>query len=217
MKGITLLDGPVLKPLGGVAKSLVILSHGYGSNGEDLINLAKNFQPDLPDTVFTAPNAPEKSPNPGGFQWFPITSFSKEERVKGTYKAAPFLDEFIDHCLTEYQIPEAKLALVGFSQGTMLSLHVGLRRAKRIAGILGYSGALAAPESLVGEVKAKPPVFLIHGAMDNIIPFPALFEAVGALEAAGIKVEKHISQNTGHGIAPEGMEKGRAFLKRVLA
>lgn len=212
-----MLEGPVLMPASGIKKSLVILCHGYGSNGEDLINLAKNLQPDFPDTVFVAPNAPEKSPHPGGYQWFPITSFSQQERIEGTYNAAPYLDEFIDHCLKKYTVPESKLALVGFSQGTMLSLHVGLRRKNQVAGILGFSGALAAPGTLVAEMKSKPPVYLIHGAMDNVIPFPALFEAVGALEAAGICVEKHISQNTAHGIAQDGLEKGRAFLKRVLA
>ena len=98
----------------------------------------------------------------------------------------------------------------------MMSLHVGLRRDRRLAGILGYSGALASPGSLIAEMKSKPPVFLIHGAMDNVIPFPAIFEATGALEAAGIKVEKHISQNVAHGIAPDGMEKGLNFLKEVL-
>lgn len=212
-----MLDGPVLMPTSGKVKSLVILSHGYGSNGEDLINLGKNWQSVLPDTLFVSPNAPENSPNPGGYQWFPLNSFSKDERSEGTYKAAPFLDEFIDHCLKEYGVTSEKMALVGFSQGTMMSLHVGLRRQDQVAGILGFSGALASPGTLVTEMKTKPPVFLIHGAMDNVIPFPALFEAVGALEAAGLSIEKHISQNTAHGIAQDGMEKGGAFLARVLA
>lgn len=211
-----MLDGPVLMPTSGKVKSLVILSHGYGSNGEDLINLAKNLQPLLPDTVFVSPNAPENSPNPGGYQWFPLNSFSQEERTEGAYKAAPFLEDFIDHCLQEYGVTSDKLALVGFSQGTMMSLHVGLRRQEQVAGILGFSGALASPGTLVSEMKTKPPIFLIHGAMDNVIPFPALFEAVGALEAAGLSVEKHISQNTAHGIAQDGLEKGGAFLARVL-
>jgi phospholipase/carboxylesterase len=212
-----MLDGPVLMPTSGKVKSLVVLSHGYGSNGDDLINLGKTWQPFLPDTVFVAPNAPEKSPHPGGYQWFPINSFSKEERLEGTYKAAPILEEYIDQCLKEYGVSPDKLALVGFSQGTMLSLHIGLRRKDQIAGILGFSGALAAPEKMIDEMKTKPPIFLIHGAMDNVIPFPAIFEAVGALEAAGINVEKHISQNTAHGIAQDGMEKGGAFLAQVLA
>lgn len=212
-----MLDGPVLLPTSGKVKSLVVLAHGYGSNGDDLISLGKNWQSLLPDTIFVAPNALEKSPHPGGYQWFPINSFSKEERIEGTYKAAPILEDFIDQCLKKYGVPPDKLALVGFSQGTMLSLHIGLRRKQQIAGILGFSGALAAPEKMIAEMKTRPPVLLIHGAMDNVIPFPAIFEAVGALEAAGIKVEKHISQNTAHGIAQDGIEKGGAFLTQVLA
>jgi len=212
-----MLNGPILIPSSGKVKSLVILSHGYGSNGEDLINLGKNWQTLLPDTVFVSPNAPENSPNPGGYQWFSIDSFSKEERIEGTYKAAPFLDTFIDHSLKEYGVAADKLALVGFSQGTMMALHVGLRRQAQVAGILGFSGALASPGTLVTEMKSKPPIYLIHGAMDNVIPFPALFEAVGALEAAGLSVEKHISQNTAHGIAQDGMERGGAFLAQILA
>ncbi len=211
-----MLSGPILEATSGTIKSMVILCHGYGSNGEDLINLAKTWQPSFPDTVFLAPNAPENSPNPGGYQWFPINSFSKEERVAGTHKAAPALDGFIDESLKTYNLSPDHLVLVGFSQGTMMSLHIGLRRKHKIAGILGYSGALAGPDKLISEMKSKPPVMLIHGAMDNVIPFPALFEAVGALEAAGIKIEKHISQNTAHGIAKDGMEKGAEFLQKVL-
>ena len=210
-----MLSGPKLIPEG-KAESLVILSHGYGSNGDDLFGLAQQWKEKLPKTIFVAPNAPEPSPHPGGFQWFPISSFSKEERIEGTLKAAPNLDEFIDHCLEEYKIPSKKLALVGFSQGTMMSLHVDLRRKQPIAGILGYSGALAAPGKLVSEMTHKPPVFLLHGTQDNIIPFPAMFEAVGALEAAGISVEKHLSQNIAHGIGPDGLQKGGDFLSQVL-
>lgn len=200
----------------GEAESLVILSHGYGSNGDDLFRLAMEWKEKLPRTIFVAPNAPEPSPHPGGFQWFPINSFSKEERIEGTCKAAPKLDEFIDHCLKKYKIPSNKLALVGFSQGTMMSLHVGLRRRKPVAGILGYSGALAAPEKLINEITNKPPVFLLHGTQDNIIPFPAMFEAVGALQAAGVSVKNHLSQNTAHGIGSDGLQKGGGFLSQVL-
>ena len=211
-----MLEGPEHLPENGKAESLVILCHGYGSSGDDLIQLAHKWKERLPKTVFLAPNAPEASPHPGGFQWFPISSFSKEERVEGTLKAAPVLDEFIDQALKTYKIPAGKLALAGFSQGTMMALHVGLRRKGPIAGILGFSGALAMPEKLVKEITNKPPVFLIHGTHDNVIPFPAMFEAVGALEAAGLEVEKHLSENTGHGIAPDGLEKGGAFLSRIL-
>lgn len=211
-----MLSGPALEPESGKADSLVIFCHGYGSNGDDLNSLGTRWRTLLPGAVFVAPNAPEKSPHPGGYQWFPITDFSKEERFKGTYNAAPDLDEFIDVTLDQYGIKPNRLALVGFSQGTMMALHVGLRRKAGLAGILGYSGALAAPEKLVAEIKCKPPVLLIHGAQDNVIPFPALFEAVGALEAAGMGVEKLISSNAGHSIAPDGLEKGGVFLARIF-
>lgn len=211
-----MLSGPSDRPEG-KPDSLVILCHGYGSNGDDLISLGREWRPKLPKTLFLAPNAPEKNPHPGGFQWFPINSFSPEERVAGTCKAAPLLDEFIDHALKENDIEPARLALAGFSQGTMLALHAGLRRKEQLAGILGYSGALAAPEKLIAEIRSRPPVLLAHGGRDDLIPFPAMFEAKGALKAAGISVESHFSPNVGHGIDREGVSKGGDFLAKVLA
>ncbi|HXV74063.1 MAG TPA: prolyl oligopeptidase family serine peptidase [Sphingomonadales bacterium] len=211
-----MLDGPSIAPSSGKAESLVILAHGYGSNGADLIGLAQKWRALLPATFFIAPNAPEPSPHPGGFQWFPISSFSAEERAAGTYRVAPLFQEFIEAELAAHQLPPAKMALVGFSQGTMLSLHAGLRRTPPIAGILGYSGALAAPEKLKDEICARPPVLLLHGADDQLIPFPAMFEAAGALKANGVPVETRVSQGVGHGIAQDGLEAGGRFLKRVL-
>lgn len=211
-----MLSGPSLEPTSGKVGSLVIFCHGYGSNGADLVSLGRNWQVILPNTAFVAPNAPEESPHPGGFQWFSIESFEKVERTRGTYAAAHHLEEFIDSTLKKYRITPERLALVGFSQGTMMALHVGLRRSAGVAGILGFSGALAAPENLMAEMKCRPPILLIHGAQDNVIPIPALFETVGALEASGLKPEKHISQNTAHGIAQDGMQLGGAFLARIL-
>lgn len=216
-KDLPELTGPVVEPKGERADSIVILCHGYGSNGQDLISLAPHFQALLPDTAFVSPNAPEQCAGaPGGYQWFPLGSLSKEERLAGTYSAAPVLDKFIDQQLEKYGLEESRLVLLGFSQGTMMSLHVGLRRERQIAGILGYSGALTAPERMIGEMKSKPPVMVVHGDQDNLIPFPAMFETVGALQAAGLKVEHHLSRGVAHSIGPDGLQKGRTFIAKAL-
>ena len=212
------LSGPMSLPKEGVTPdSLVIICHGFGANGQDLIGLAENWRAMFPGTVFLAPNAPDGCPgNPGGFQWFPITSFDRAERAEGVLRAAPILDHYIDQKLEEYGLDENRLVLAGFSQGTMMALHVGLRREKQIAGILGYSGALILPEKLVAEMNSKPPVLLIHGDQDNVVPAYMMFETVGALEAAGLTVEKHISQGVAHGIAPDGLQKGGIFIAKAL-
>ncbi len=218
MTEIVEISGPSSLPESGTKPdSIVIFLHGYGSNGDDLIGLAPNWRAILPNTVFLSPNAPEKTPMaPNGYQWFPLSTLAKSERETGVYKAAPTLNAYIDKVLAEYDLSEDRLALVGFSQGTMMALHVAPRRAKQLACVLGYSGALAAPHKLVDESKSKPPVMLIHGESDDVIPFPAMFEAVGALEALGLEVEKHISKNTPHGIAPDGLQKGGIFLTRAF-
>lgn len=210
------ISGPTSLPENGnKPDSMVIFLHGFGSNGDDLIGLAPEWRAILPNTVFLSPNAPEKTPMaPNGYQWFPLSTLAKEEREDGVYKAAPTLNAYIDKVLAEYNLTEDRLALVGFSQGTMMALHVAPRREKQIACVLGYSGALAGPHKLVPESKSKPPVMLIHGDSDDVIPFPAMFEAVGALETLGVKVEKHVSKNTPHGIAPDGLQKGGIFLTR---
>jgi phospholipase/carboxylesterase len=212
------ISGPISLPENGnKPDSIVIFLHGYGSNGDDLIGLAPNWRAILPNTIFLSPNAPERTPmTANGHQWFPLSTLAKEERESGVYKAAPTLNAYIDKILAEYGLSEDRLALVGFSQGTMMALHVALRREKQIAAVLGYSGALAAPHKLVAECVTKPPVMLIHGDSDDVIPFPAMYEAVGALETMGLRVEKHISQNTPHGISPDGLQKGGIFLTRAF-
>ncbi len=212
------LTGPKIEPKEGVKPdSLVIFCHGFGANGQDLIGLADNWRAMFPATVFLAPNAPEPCAGaPGGYQWFPISSFDREERATGTKRAAPILDRYIDETLEAYGLDESRLVLVGFSQGTMMALHAGLRRKKQIAGILGYSGALIMPERLVAEIRSRPPILLIHGDQDNVVPAYMMFESVGALEAAGLTVEKHLSQGVAHGIAPDGLQKGGIFIARVL-
>jgi len=215
---IPALSGPEVAPQDGQAPdSLVILCHGYGSNGDDLIGLVPHLQPQLPRTQFLSPHAPQPCPGaPGGYQWFPLTTISREERDAGTRTAAPVLDAYIDASLERFGLPAARLALIGFSQGTMMSLHVGLRRREQLAGILGFSGSLSLPGSLIGEIALRPPVMLVHGANDEVVPVWLMFEAYGALEAANVPVERHVSQNTAHSIAADGLNAGLGFLRRIL-
>jgi len=212
------LSGPETGPEDGAAPdSLVVFAHGYGSNGADLMGLVPHLRRVLPRTQFLAPNAPEACPMaPGGYQWFPLSTISREERDSGTGKAAPLLDAYLEAQLERFGLGPERLALVGFSQGTMVSLHAGLRRAPQIAGILGYSGSLAVPERLVDEIRGRPPVLLVHGTADETVPIWLMFESFGALQAAKVPVERHISQNTAHAIAPDGLEAGTRFLQRCL-
>jgi phospholipase/carboxylesterase len=214
---IPTIDGPrVLPAAGGPPRSLVILLHGYGSNGEDLISLAPHWAGALPDTVFVSPNAPERCPGaPGGYQWWAITGLDPNARAAGVARAAPVVDAFIDAELERYGLAEAQLALVGFSQGTMMALHVGLRRRPTLAGIVGYSGMLA-DEGALTDAATRPPILLVHGDADPMIPVAAFHQARAALERNGFAVESHISPGLGHSIDFAGLQLGGRFLARVL-
>ncbi len=213
-----MIDGPRLAPAaGGTPKSLVVFLHGYGADGNDLIGLGREWAPALPSTAFASPNAPQLCPGtPMGRQWFPLTMRDPTEFARGVATARPELDAFLDAELQRHGLDESALALVGFSQGTMMALHVGPQRKTRLAGILGYSGLLADPEALKRGPVEKPPVFLIHGDRDDLIPVAAIFSAAAGLAEAEIPVEWHISQGIPHGIGPDGLELGLKFLKRVL-
>lgn len=213
-----MLDGPRLAPAsGGKARSLVVLLHGYGSNGDDLIGLAQAIRPMLPDTAFVAPNAPSRLPHmAAAYQWWPIETFSMAERSAGAQAAAPGIDAFLDHELTANNLTDDRMLLVGFSQGTMMALHVGLRRPKALAAIIGFSGMLVAPERLAGEVQSKPPVLLIHGTADDVVPFRSLELAAETLGAAGIPIETHISPGVGHTVAPDGLAVATNFARRTV-
>jgi phospholipase/carboxylesterase len=210
------LDGPRLEPRGRQASALVVLLHGYGANGDDLIALGEGWRRWLPDAAFVAPNAPEAIPGMmGGLQWFPLTMRDPGERWRGVVAARPALDRFLDAELARYRLPPSRLALVGFSQGTMVALHVGLRRPAAPAGIVAYSGLLAGPEHL-GEITARPPVLVIHGEEDHLIPAEALHMAREPLAQAGVAVEWHVRPGLGHGIDPEGQLMAAQFLAYVL-
>ena len=213
-----MIDGPRLAPWqGGAPQQLVILVHGYGSNGDDLIGLAPHWQAQLPNTAFVAPNAPTRCPGTAsGYEWWPIRSFAPDERAAGAVMAAPVLDAFIDSELAAHGLTEDKLLLVGFSQGTMMALHVGLRRAHAVAGIIGYSGMLVAPDTLEAEIRSRPPVLLVHGNADTVVPVLALADARRTLIACNVPVEVHVSEGLGHSVDPTGLSLGGKFARRVL-
>jgi phospholipase/carboxylesterase len=214
------LDGPRLAPASGPARQLVVFLHGYGADGNDLIEIGRAWQPLLPHAAFVSPHAPEPCGQaPVGRQWFALTFRDPDERWVGANKAAPVLERFLDAELNRHKLPPSALALVGFSQGTMMALHVGLRRAVPPAAIVGYSGLLVTPpdgnlDTLAAEIKSRPPVLLVHGDRDDLIPPQALFQSVQALAALGISAEWHISPGIGHGIDAEGLRHGGEFLAR---
>jgi phospholipase/carboxylesterase len=213
------LDGPVQRPVsGGKPKKIVLLLHGVGADGNDLIGLAPVWAQLLPDAEFVSPNAPFPCDMaPYGYQWFSLQDRSPEAILAGVRATAPILDAYIDDLLSSRGLDEKDLALVGFSQGTMMSLYVGLRRANQLAGILGYSGRLIAPELLAGELRSRPPVLLVHGTHDPMVPFESLAHAETALKTAGVPVETLACPGIEHSIDPEGLQRGGAFLQRVLS
>jgi phospholipase/carboxylesterase len=217
------LDGPRVEPRSGPARALVVFLHGYGADGNDLIDIARAWQGLLPQAAFVSPHAPEPCGQaPVGRQWFALTFRDPDERWLGCLKAAPTLDGFLDAELKRRNLPSSALSLVGFSQGTMMALHVGLRRATSPFAIVGYSGLLAAPadatvEKVASEIRSRPPVLLIHGDRDELISAQALFQSANGLGAMGVPVEWHLSRGIGHGIDEEGLRQGGEFLARRLA
>jgi phospholipase/carboxylesterase len=212
------IDGPRLAPLSGrPAKHLVVLLHGYGANGRDLIDIGRHWAYTLPEAAFVSPDAPEPCIEaPMGRQWFGLTERSQREIWDGVTRVAPALNAFIDAELQRHALGSEALALVGFSQGTMLALHVGLRRGEPLAGIVGYSGLLAGAEHLPRDIRSRPPVLLVHGEEDPMIPAAATLHAANSLAAAGVNAEWHIRPGLGHGIDNEGLDLGAAFLRCAL-
>ncbi len=213
-----LIDGPRIPPRSGTAKKLVILFHGYGSNGQDLAGLAQAWAPNFPDVAWASPNAPEQVPGyPQGYQWFPISRLDPELMEQGVRSAHASAEQFVKSELKRWDLGDGDVVLVGFSQGTMMALHTGLRRETAPAGVLGYSGALAGPERLKQEMTAKPPVMLIHGDQDEVLPVGMTLMAAQGLCAAGHGAEFHISQGIPHSIGPDGLELGQRFIANALA
>jgi phospholipase/carboxylesterase len=214
------LDGPRLEPGSGAARQLVVFLHGYGADGNDLIDIGRAWQQRLPQAAFVSPHAPEPCGQaPVGRQWFALTFRNPDERWIGVNKAAPLLERFLDAELARRKLPPSALALVGFSQGTMMALHLGLRRAVPPAAIVGYSGLLVErsdgdAEKFAAEITSRPPVLLVHGDRDDLIPPQTLFQATQGLAAIGVPVEWHLSAGVGHGIDAEGLRHGGEFLAR---
>ncbi|MBP0481792.1 alpha/beta hydrolase [Sagittula salina] len=206
------------EPVSGDVRSCVVFLHGYGANGADLLGLADPLGEHLPDTLFVAPDAPESCAGaPMGYQWFPIPwidGSSEEESMAGMARAIDDLDAFLDALMVDEDLLPEQVCLVGFSQGTMMSLHVGPRREDEVAGIVGFSGRLLQPELLADEVQSRPPVLLLHGDMDDVVPVQSLPEAAEALQGAGwTEVYAHVMKGTGHGIAPDGLSVALAFIR----
>ncbi|MBX2853816.1 MAG: dienelactone hydrolase family protein [Rhodobacteraceae bacterium] len=210
------LDGPRRPAASGQADALIVLLHGYGASGDDLFPLAGVFAQAAPSAAFAAPHAPESCRvNPMGRQWFPIPwidGSSEAEMISGFQRAEGDLNAFLDAELAAAGLSDDRLLLIGFSQGTMISLQVGMRRPKPAAGIVGFSGRLVRPEALAAEATAKPPVLLVHGDQDDVIPVAALEEAREGLAAADIPVRWHVSRGVGHGIAEDGLELAASFI-----
>jgi phospholipase/carboxylesterase len=212
------LSGPSYPPQsGGAPRRLVMLLHGLGADGNDLLGLAPYWAPLLPDAEFLSPNAPFPCDMaPFGYQWMSARDPSAAARLAGARAAATILDAFIDDELAKRGLTEADLALVGFSQGTMMSLFVGPRRERQLAGIVGFSGRLIGPELLGAELRTRPPILLIHGTNDPLVPFDCMAAAETALATAGVPVETLTCVGIEHSIDGEGLQRGGQFLQRVL-
>lgn len=213
------LHGPEMPAISGKSpKQLVVLLHGLGADGEDLISLAPMLAQHFPDAHFMAPNAPEPCDMaPYGYQWFSLREWTHEAMLLGAQRAYPILSHFLDDQLARFGLGEEKLALIGFSQGTMMALYTAPRREHACAGIVGYSGALLGVETLSDDILSRPPVCLIHGQADQVVPFDAMAHAESRLATVGIPVETHARPALGHGIDPEGIEIAIDFLKQQFA
>ena len=214
------LTGPRRAAKSGNGKYLVVFVHGYGADGNDLIGLADPLAEHLPDAVFHAPNAPQRcTGNPMGYQWFPIPwldGSSEAEATEGMAAASALLNEWLDETMQAEGIDSDHTVLVGFSQGTMMALHIAPRRADPVAGVVGFSGRLLAPETLEDEALSRMPILLIHGDADEVVPPQSLPEAADALTKVGYEVYTHISKGTGHGIAPDGLQLALQFINQQL-
>ena len=213
------LTGPSLEPAsGGAARSLVILLHGVGADGNDLFGLAPQFARALPDTAFVSPNAPYPCDMaPMGYQWFSIQTQDPALRLAAIRQTSEILNGFIDAQLAAHDLGDDRLALVGFSQGTMMSLFTAPRRDQACAGIMAYSGRMEGGAELAAEIRSRPPVMMVHGDQDELLPVISMTDAAARLRDNDIEVETHVRPGLGHGIDEAGVQIGMSFLGQALA
>ena len=208
------MDGPRVSPSSGKkARQLIILLHGVGADGQDLIGLAPSLSQAFPDASFTSPNAPyDCDMAVNGYQWFSLQDRSPEAILSGVKVTAPILNAFIDEEMARCGVTAKQTALLGFSQGTMMSLYVAPRRKQSLAGVVGFSGRLIAPDLLTKEIKSRPPILLVHGDADEVVPIDSVFHAKDGLISSGIDATAISRPGLGHGIDPEGIEHAVTFL-----
>ncbi|MET1753958.1 dienelactone hydrolase family protein [Novosphingobium sp. RD2P27] len=212
-----IVNGASLQPLSGARpKQIVLLLHGFGSSGSDMISLAPGWQHSLPDALFLAPHAPQRCGFGAGYQWWALSDISPQALAAGAAKAAPAINAFVDRKLSQYSLTGADLAIVGFSQGTMMALHVGLRRVRPVAAIVGYSGMLTSISDLRHEETGRTPILLVHGSHDQVVPVAALHGAESELKRLGLDVSTHVSAGVGHSVDPVGLRLGQEFVTRAL-
>jgi phospholipase/carboxylesterase len=218
MSDLPELSGPEAAPAsGGPAKQLIIFVHGYGANGEDLISLSRYYAQVAPDAAFISPDAPYRCDGaPMGFQWYDVWMKDPAERLAAIRSTGEIFDNFVTGQLAVHGLSEDKLVLIGFSQGTMMSLFTAPRRENAIAGIVGYSGRMESADTLKAEIRSKPPVVMVHGDSDELLAVSEMETAAATLRDCGVEIDTHIRPGLGHGIDEEGIRVGLAFVQKVL-
>lgn len=209
------LSGPFKLPINGKKPSkLVIFLHGVGGDGHNLIELADEFSESVGDAVFLSPHAPFKyDAYPMGYQWFSLKDYTEDKLYEGIEIALPILKDYIDENLKKYQLEYKDLILIGFSQGTMMALHIAPRLPESCFGVIGYSGSLVKGKALEANMKSKPPIFLSHGSEDLVLPISKYHSAYKDLKDMGLNVEGHIIEDLGHGLSLESIELAGEFLR----
>ena len=212
------LSGPEFGPASGEEiEQLVILCHGLGADGNDLISLAPHYAQVLPKAKFISPNAPfQCDMAPFGYQWFSLKEHTEQSMLAGAQNARPILDAFIDQQLSIYNLAEEDLVLIGFSQGTMMSLFTAPRRKKPVAGVVGYSGRLIGRNLLADEIRCRPPMIMINGDNDELVPIDVQPIAIETLKSVGIKIEGYIRPGLGHSIDEVGIQIAQNFLRDIF-